>query len=85
MCLTEMMKLGQVFLADGKWKNERIISSEWVKAATTKHVKTNTESQEQNEWTCGYGYQFWMSPYPGRIGQMGHMDKSVPYCRKADW
>lgn len=81
MRLTEMMKLGQVFLADGKWKHERIISSEWVKAATTKHVETNTESQEQNEWTCGYGYQFWMSPYPGAYradGAYGQISTVLP-------
>lgn len=81
MRLTEMMKLGQVFLADGKWKHERIISSEWVKAATTKHVETNTESQEQNEWTCGYGYQFWMSPYPGAYradGAYGQIGTVLP-------
>lgn len=81
MRLTEMMKLGQVFLANGKWKHERIISSEWVKAATTKHVETNTESQEQNEWTCGYGYQFWMSPYPGAYradGAYGQISTVLP-------
>lgn len=81
MRLTEMMKLGQVFLADGKWKHERIISSEWVKAATTKHIETNTESQEQNEWTCGYGYQFWMSPYPGAYradGAYGQISTVLP-------
>lgn len=81
MRLTEMMKLGQVFLADGKWKNQQIISSEWVKAATTKHVETNTESQEQNEWTCGYGYQFWMSPYPGAYradGAYGQISTVLP-------
>lgn len=81
MRLTEMMKLGQVFLADGKWKNKRIISSEWVKAATKKHVETNTESQEQNEWTCGYGYQFWMSPYPGAYradGAYGQISTVLP-------
>lgn len=81
MRLTEMMKLGQVFLADGKWKHERIINSEWVKAATTKHVETNTESQEQNEWTCGYGYQFWMSPYPGAYradGAYGQISTVLP-------
>lgn len=81
MRLTEMMKLGQVFLADGKWKNQQIISSEWVKTATTKHVETNTESQEQNEWTCGYGYQFWMSPYPGAYradGAYGQISTVLP-------
>lgn len=81
MRLTEMMKLGQVFLANGKWKHERIINSEWVKAATTKHVETNTESQEQNEWTCGYGYQFWMSPYPGAYradGAYGQISTVLP-------
>lgn len=64
MKLTDMMKLGQLYLNDGVWKNERILSSDWIKEATRKQIET-PQNGEENLWLCGYGYQFWLSPYPG--------------------
>ena len=53
-----MMKLGQLYLADGVWKGERLLSSLWIKEATRKQIETNGG----DSWNCGYGYQFWMMP-----------------------
>lgn len=61
MTLTDMMKLGQLYLADGIWKGEQLISHNWIQEATKKQIDTEGE---QDIWKCGYGYQFWMSPYP---------------------
>lgn len=61
MKLTDMMKLGQLYLADGVWKGERLVDSHWIREATTKRIDTEAEA---GIWSCGYGYQFWMSPYP---------------------
>lgn len=58
--LTEMMKLGQLYLADGIWQGNRIVDAGWVKEATTKQIET---PGSEDGWRCGYGYQFWMSPY----------------------
>ncbi|HCT91678.1 MAG TPA: hypothetical protein DF613_09925 [Lachnospiraceae bacterium] len=75
MKLTDMMKLGQVYLADGMWRGERIVDSGWVKAATTKQIETEPVPPKEI-WWCGYGYQFWLSPYPrayradGAFGQV---------------
>ena len=63
MKLTDMMKLGQLYLNDGVWKNERIVSSEWVKEATKLQIETPLDT-DPHIWRCGYGYQFWMSPFP---------------------
>lgn len=73
MKLTDMMKLGQVYLAKGKWKGEQIVDAAWVSEATKKQIETVNPN---DIWNCGYGYQFWMSPYPeayradGAFGQI---------------
>lgn len=71
-----MMKLGQLYLADGVWKGRRLVDSVWIKEAVSKKIDTGetggagkTENDKNNKhapediWRCGYGYQFWMSPY----------------------
>ncbi|MBW3092134.1 serine hydrolase [Bifidobacterium sp. 82T10] len=65
MRLTEMMKLGQVFLNDGVWAptGQRIVDPEWIAQATAKHIDTPVRTDDDG-WSCGYGYQWWMSPYP---------------------
>lgn len=63
MTLTDMMKLGQLYLADGVWNGERIVDSSWIKEATTKQIDT-VPVPDKEIWWCGYGYQFWLSPYP---------------------
>ena len=32
---TEMMKLGQLYLAEGNWKGEQIVSRDWVQEVST--------------------------------------------------
>ena len=75
MRLTDMMKLGQLYLADGKWQGERLLDSKWVLEATRKQIET-PQTENGDIWRCGYGYQFWCSPYPkayradGAFGQV---------------
>ena len=75
MRLTDMMKLGQLYLADGKWKGERLLDSRWVREATGRQIGT-PQTDPEDIWRCGYGYQFWHSPYPdayradGAFGQI---------------
>ncbi len=74
MKLADMMKLGQLYLADGKWNGRQLVDTEWIKEATSKQISTPDE--EKSLWSCGYGYQFWLSPYPdsyradGAFGQI---------------
>jgi len=51
----DLAKFGQLFLNGGTWKNERIISQEWVDISTRKFTSLN------NWWgdVDGYGYQWW--------------------------
>lgn len=63
MRLTEMMKLGQLYLAGGMWEGEQIVSEGWIEEATALQIPTG-ETDDRKWWSCGYGYQFWRSPYP---------------------
>lgn len=60
MRLTEMMKLGQLYLADGRWEGRQLLDPAWIRLASRKQIDTPADSI----WSVGYGYQFWMSPYP---------------------
>jgi len=50
----DLAKLGQLFLDDGLWNGERIISESWIKLATQKRI-------DNGSW--GYGYQWWMTNF----------------------
>jgi hypothetical protein len=52
------LRLGQLYLNGGVWRGERIISADWVKAATSKQIDTGEERAADNR--VGYGYQMWM-------------------------
>ncbi|WP_303315789.1 serine hydrolase domain-containing protein [Flavivirga abyssicola] len=48
----DMLKLGQVYLNDGKWKDTQVISKAWIDESTK--VKFNVSSNSS------YGYQWWI-------------------------
>ena len=48
----DMAKLGYLFLNEGMWDDEQIVSQEWVEAATTSHIEATLVD--------GYGYQWWV-------------------------
>ncbi len=64
MRLSDMLKLGQLYLNNGVWNGEQIVTREWIREATTKRITTTGELDPNNRWDCGYGYQFWMMPTP---------------------
>ena len=77
MTLTDMLKLGQVYLNGGVWHGRRIIGEEWVRMASSKQIGIPVT----NIWTCGYGFQFWMSPYPNAYradGAYGQITTVLP-------
>lgn len=49
----DMAKIGYLFLHEGKWKDKQVISSDWIKQATKRHV-TLADGE-------GYGYRWWLS------------------------
>ncbi len=54
--INNMMKLGILYLNKGKWNGEQIVSEEWVKTASSKHIPTGYGGL----WSGSYGYQFWI-------------------------
>lgn len=54
----DMARIGQLFLQNGTWKGKQIIDPEWVKAATSSHIKTGGPG------TSDYGYG-WRIPQDG--------------------
>ncbi len=70
----DIMKLGQLVLQDGVWEGKRLISSEWLKKATSVQIKTPHISGVYD-----YGYQMWVDPkhdevlFNGMFGQNLHI------------
>lgn len=77
MTLRDMLRIGQVYLNGGVWHGRRIVGGDWVRLASSKRIDTPVT----NVWTCGYGFQFWMSPYPGAYradGAYGQITTVLP-------
>ncbi|MFI9567705.1 serine hydrolase domain-containing protein [Streptomyces rishiriensis] len=57
-------RLGQLYLDEGTWQGERLLSREWVAEATREHVPTRPGAPagaDRQDWDRGYGFQFWRS------------------------
>jgi CubicO group peptidase (beta-lactamase class C family) len=48
----DMLKIGQLFLDSGIWKDQRIVSAAWIKQATKEYIEVWED--------IGYGYQWWI-------------------------
>jgi CubicO group peptidase (beta-lactamase class C family) len=53
----DMAKFGQLFIDDGVWNGQRILSSAWTEASVQRHVSLSWS------WTSGYGYQWWLDDF----------------------
>lgn len=53
-----MAKFGQLFLNNGKWDNNQIISSSWIEKSSQDHIEEITKVGVPRP--SGYGYQFWL-------------------------
>ncbi|MDX2681197.1 serine hydrolase domain-containing protein [Streptomyces sp. NY05-11A] len=57
-------RLGQLYLDEGVWDGERLLSREWVAEATREQVATApgaAADADRLDWERGYGFQFWRS------------------------
>jgi len=55
----DMAKFGYLFLNNGMWHGERIISQEWINTSTQKLIDPNDYSNNYS-WADGYGFQWWI-------------------------
>ncbi|MGW6209537.1 serine hydrolase domain-containing protein [Streptomyces sp. NPDC055089] len=61
---------GELLLRGGTWGDRRLVPRDWVELATRRHVDCLPldDGSGDADFSCGYGYQFWMS----RHGYHGH-------------
>ena len=70
----DMAKLGYLYLMNGTWDGQEIVTEDWIEESTSTHVDLN----EKYSWWLrdGYGYQWWTMKYEdwyyanGQDGQM---------------
>ncbi|MEZ3160551.1 serine hydrolase domain-containing protein [Microbacterium sp. BWT-B31] len=67
-------RLGQLLLSGGEWNGRRVLSREWVEAATSAQVATlKGEPTGVSDSELGYGFQHWVSRHgfrgDGAFGQ----------------
>jgi CubicO group peptidase (beta-lactamase class C family) len=65
----DMARLGYLFLQEGKWQWQQIVSADWVRQATEKHVETG------GDWD--YGYQWWVEPDLGAYTASGRYGQHI--------
>jgi CubicO group peptidase (beta-lactamase class C family) len=53
----DIAKFGLLYLREGEWNGKKLLTKEWVKAASTR--QTSNGSNPKSDWDQGYGYQFW--------------------------
>lgn len=62
----DLLKLGQLYLQQGRWLGEQIVPEEWIQASFHPWVPSNWSGSR-------YGFQWWMYDYSpsGRTGDQG--------------
>jgi CubicO group peptidase (beta-lactamase class C family) len=53
-----LARFGQLYLQKGAWDGRQVLPKAWVEAAASVQV-SNGDSATPDDWTQGYGYQFW--------------------------
>lgn len=72
----DMVALGQLLLAGGRWDGEQLVPRAWVDEATSPHVEAGGDAD-------GYGYQWWIASPDGdeaflAVGFGGQVIEVVP-------
>jgi CubicO group peptidase (beta-lactamase class C family) len=72
----DMAKLGYLYLQDGQWNGQQIVSAQWVKNATQTHTET--------DGSLGYGYQWWTYPSLKAYTALGRYGQTIFVIPEAD-
>lgn len=56
----DVATFGQLYLQRGRWKGAQLVPADWVDAATSAQI-SNGDPAMPDDWTQGYGFQFWRS------------------------
>lgn len=65
----DMAKLGYLYLHDGEWNGQQVVSVDWVRAATTQHADP--------EGRLGYGFQWWLYDTHGAYAALGKGGQTI--------
>ena len=66
----DMLKFGQLYMNDGIWNGQQIVSSEWVVVSTQAYTDLSWNNPASRDWQVdGYGYQWWTGHFE-RNGQI---------------
>jgi CubicO group peptidase (beta-lactamase class C family) len=67
-----MAKIGQMVLDGGRWEGKQIVSEDWIRISTQRHLQAGEGSE-------GYGYLWWLMEVPVPEGE------SVPVVFANGW
>ena len=75
--LDAVLALGQLYLDEGRWGDERLLPASWFEEArrplTDTKIPGNDGLMPTADWSCGYGYQLWTGTHgyrgDGAFGQ----------------
>jgi CubicO group peptidase (beta-lactamase class C family) len=60
----DLAKIGYLYLHDGNWDGNQIVSKEWVKESLTPYIDTES-GRLGNEFK--YGFKWWLYPLKGKL------------------
>jgi CubicO group peptidase (beta-lactamase class C family) len=81
MAPQDLLKIGQLYLDDGRWQGRQLVPASWVKATTTAQVTANNLERGGH-----YGYLWWVTTAAGEpayaaVGYGGQLIEVVPRRR----
>jgi CubicO group peptidase (beta-lactamase class C family) len=59
---SDLAKIGYLYLHDGMWDSQRIVSREWVKESVTPYFRTEAEPDYKDGFK--YGFNWWLYKLP---------------------
>jgi CubicO group peptidase (beta-lactamase class C family) len=73
----DMAKLGYLYLRNGTWDGQQIVSADWVKTATQTHAQVP-------DTPLDYGYQWWTYPSLDAYAALGRFGQTIFVIPKLD-
>ena len=88
MTTRDIARFGQLYLQQGRWGGEYVLSPSWVALATTRHTWSGWSNigvkalGEGSDWEQGYGFQFWRCRHGAyrADGASGQLTVVLPEC-----
>jgi CubicO group peptidase (beta-lactamase class C family) len=79
----DMAAIGLLYLNQGYWEGEQILSKKWIAEATHPHIEFERSGEDPRAPSIGYGYQWWLRSQAGydsfmAIGYAGQYIVVVP-------